>query len=157
VAASPLPMTPISHGIENSIQRYKEGMTEPKGRLFFVDPYQPYLIVMNEPKLKKMMLKNKELLFQNEHLEIGAIISLDSTLKIALYIQSSVGVTALSLNLSKSTAIKSNWYPERITSDLQPGKQERIIYSMELLQVPYHLPQLEFSYKYVFIITQGPK
>ena len=59
VASSPAPMTPLSHGIENSIQRYKESMKEPKGRMFFVDPYQPFLSVLNEPKLKKMMLKNK--------------------------------------------------------------------------------------------------
>lgn len=123
VASSPAPMTPISHDIENSIQRYKEGMKEPKGRLFFVDPYQPYLSVFVEPRLKKMMLKNKELIFQNEHIEIGAIISLDNTLKIALYVQGIVAVNDLLMNLSRTPAMKSNWYPERIASELQPGKQ----------------------------------
>jgi hypothetical protein len=57
--AASSPMTPISQGIENSIQRYKHSMEEPEGKLFFVDPYQPYLSSLNDPKLKKMMLKSK--------------------------------------------------------------------------------------------------
>jgi hypothetical protein len=43
-------------------------MEEPEGKLFFVDPYQPYLSSINDSKLKRMMLKSKELLFQNEHI-----------------------------------------------------------------------------------------
>lgn len=69
------------------------------------------------------MLKNKELLFQNDHIEIGAIISLDTTLKIALYIQSTAAVADLVINLSKSANIKASWYPEKLPLSLQPGKQ----------------------------------
>jgi hypothetical protein len=69
-----------------------------------------------------------------------------------LYVQGIVAITDFTINLSKSTNLKATWYPERLASDLQPGKQERIIYSLEIIQIPYHLPQLEFSYKYIHVL-----
>lgn len=86
-------MSPASPGRDTilSFRRYKE----PKGRIFFEEPYTSFLSDLREVKSKKVMLKAKDLLLQSDILEIGTITSLEKSLRVALYIQSQSAISNL--------------------------------------------------------------
>lgn len=55
-----------SNKFENSLNQVMIAkVKEPKGKIFNSDNYSQYLIDMRDPKTRKNMLKNKQLLFKN--------------------------------------------------------------------------------------------
>lgn len=71
-------------------------------------------------KLKKIMLKNKELLFRNEAIEIGCMVSKDTSLKIVLYATSSKNLLNFNLRIHNPGKLKIGLYPYEVVRILEP-------------------------------------
>jgi hypothetical protein len=123
---------------------------EPLGSLFSYAAYLHFLRNLQDYRSKRSMLKNKDILFKDKHLEVGVIVSRDTEVKVALYIQSESEVNELSLRLENLSPWMKLRVEPQFPTHLLPRKQEKCTVCFRYPDVKdllYDVPTLRIRFR----------